>query len=178
MCLNRQCQNVSVFGVHECSAKCSGRGVSTSYFSCYSNLKPTSLVYPTSQQGTHTGSFWGCSMLEMPCVQRARSRSKGSQSITLDAERFNQLDVMASFMLSFKCNKSHSRPVVLVPPSHQKKKKNLCWNLRLYVARNARSCDTVWLWAREHGYWIFLKCQPIKRHWVVLFWDEICAAAA
>lgn len=30
MCLNRQCQNVSVFGVHECSAKCSGRGVSTS----------------------------------------------------------------------------------------------------------------------------------------------------
>lgn len=29
MCLNRQCQNVSVFGVHECSAKCSGRGVST-----------------------------------------------------------------------------------------------------------------------------------------------------
>lgn len=31
MCLNRQCQNVSVFGVHECSAKCSGRGVSTSF---------------------------------------------------------------------------------------------------------------------------------------------------
>lgn len=28
MCLNRQCQNVSVFGVHECSAKCNGRGVS------------------------------------------------------------------------------------------------------------------------------------------------------
>ena len=28
MCLNRQCQNVSEFGVHECSGKCSGRGVS------------------------------------------------------------------------------------------------------------------------------------------------------
>lgn len=31
MCLNRQCQNVSVFGVHECSAKCGGRGVSTAF---------------------------------------------------------------------------------------------------------------------------------------------------
>ncbi|KAK0147895.1 Disintegrin and metalloproteinase domain-containing protein 12 [Merluccius polli] len=28
MCLNRQCQNVSVFSVQECSAKCSGRGKS------------------------------------------------------------------------------------------------------------------------------------------------------
>ena len=28
VCLNRQCQNVSVFGVHECSGKCNGRGVS------------------------------------------------------------------------------------------------------------------------------------------------------
>uniref|UniRef100_A0A8B9RFT5 ADAM metallopeptidase domain 12 n=1 Tax=Astyanax mexicanus TaxID=7994 RepID=A0A8B9RFT5_ASTMX len=27
MCLNRQCQNVSVFGVHQCSGKCHGRGV-------------------------------------------------------------------------------------------------------------------------------------------------------
>ncbi len=31
MCLNRQCQNVSVFGVHECSGKCNGRGVSAEY---------------------------------------------------------------------------------------------------------------------------------------------------
>lgn len=28
VCLNRQCQNVSVFGVHHCSSKCNGRGVS------------------------------------------------------------------------------------------------------------------------------------------------------
>lgn len=28
VCLNRQCQNVSVFGVHQCSGKCNGRGVS------------------------------------------------------------------------------------------------------------------------------------------------------
>lgn len=27
ICLNRQCQNVSVFGVHKCSGKCNGRGV-------------------------------------------------------------------------------------------------------------------------------------------------------
>ncbi|XP_056291382.1 disintegrin and metalloproteinase domain-containing protein 12 [Pseudoliparis swirei] len=27
VCLNRRCQNVSVFGVHECSGKCNGRGV-------------------------------------------------------------------------------------------------------------------------------------------------------
>lgn len=37
------------------------------------------------------------------------------QSIILDAERFNQLDIMASFMLSFKCHSSYSQEVVLVP---------------------------------------------------------------
>ncbi|XP_056907063.1 disintegrin and metalloproteinase domain-containing protein 12-like, partial [Takifugu flavidus] len=35
MCLNRQCQNVSVFGVHECSAKCSGRGVCNNNKNCH-----------------------------------------------------------------------------------------------------------------------------------------------
>ncbi|KAF7661478.1 hypothetical protein LDENG_00260940 [Lucifuga dentata] len=35
MCLNRQCQNVSVFGVHECSSKCSGRGVCNNNKNCH-----------------------------------------------------------------------------------------------------------------------------------------------
>uniref|UniRef100_A0A668AXB8 ADAM metallopeptidase domain 12 n=1 Tax=Myripristis murdjan TaxID=586833 RepID=A0A668AXB8_9TELE len=35
MCLNRKCQNVSVFGVHECSAKCSGRGVCNNNKNCH-----------------------------------------------------------------------------------------------------------------------------------------------
>ncbi|XP_037836939.1 disintegrin and metalloproteinase domain-containing protein 12-like isoform X2 [Kryptolebias marmoratus] len=35
MCLNRQCQNVSVFNVHECAAKCSGRGVCNNNKNCH-----------------------------------------------------------------------------------------------------------------------------------------------
>ncbi|CAB1343690.1 unnamed protein product, partial [Coregonus sp. 'balchen'] len=35
MCLNRQCQNVSVFGVHQCSGKCSGRGVCNNKENCH-----------------------------------------------------------------------------------------------------------------------------------------------
>ncbi|XP_005914230.1 disintegrin and metalloproteinase domain-containing protein 12 isoform X2 [Haplochromis burtoni] len=35
VCLNRQCQNVSVFGVHECSGKCSGRGVCNNKKNCH-----------------------------------------------------------------------------------------------------------------------------------------------
>ncbi|XP_011601535.2 disintegrin and metalloproteinase domain-containing protein 12 isoform X1 [Takifugu rubripes] len=35
VCLNRQCQNVSVFGVHECSGKCNGRGVCNNKNNCH-----------------------------------------------------------------------------------------------------------------------------------------------
>ncbi|XP_034050390.1 disintegrin and metalloproteinase domain-containing protein 12-like [Thalassophryne amazonica] len=35
MCLNRQCQNVSVFGVHECSARCSTHGVCNNNKNCH-----------------------------------------------------------------------------------------------------------------------------------------------
>ncbi|KAK7918819.1 hypothetical protein WMY93_010103 [Mugilogobius chulae] len=35
MCLNRQCQNVSVFGVHQCASKCSGRGVCNNNKNCH-----------------------------------------------------------------------------------------------------------------------------------------------
>ncbi|XP_058255797.1 disintegrin and metalloproteinase domain-containing protein 12 isoform X1 [Hemibagrus wyckioides] len=35
MCLNRQCQNVSVFGVHKCSGKCHGRGVCNNKKNCH-----------------------------------------------------------------------------------------------------------------------------------------------
>ncbi|XP_052002073.1 disintegrin and metalloproteinase domain-containing protein 12-like isoform X2 [Xyrauchen texanus] len=35
ICLNRQCQNVSLFGVHKCSAKCSGRGECNNKKNCH-----------------------------------------------------------------------------------------------------------------------------------------------
>ncbi|XP_068957737.1 disintegrin and metalloproteinase domain-containing protein 12 [Petaurus breviceps papuanus] len=35
LCLNRRCQNISVFGVHECATKCHGRGVCNSNKNCH-----------------------------------------------------------------------------------------------------------------------------------------------
>uniref|UniRef100_A0A672RAS2 ADAM metallopeptidase domain 12 n=1 Tax=Sinocyclocheilus grahami TaxID=75366 RepID=A0A672RAS2_SINGR len=35
MCINRQCQNISVLGVHDCSAKCSGHGVCNNNENCH-----------------------------------------------------------------------------------------------------------------------------------------------
>uniref|UniRef100_W5MM71 ADAM metallopeptidase domain 12 n=1 Tax=Lepisosteus oculatus TaxID=7918 RepID=W5MM71_LEPOC len=35
LCLNRQCQNITVFGVHECSGKCSGHGVCNNNKNCH-----------------------------------------------------------------------------------------------------------------------------------------------
>ncbi|XP_069867501.1 disintegrin and metalloproteinase domain-containing protein 12 [Dipodomys merriami] len=35
ICLNRRCQNVSVFGVHECAMQCHGRGVCNNRKSCH-----------------------------------------------------------------------------------------------------------------------------------------------
>ncbi|RXN08904.1 disintegrin and metallo ase domain-containing 12-like protein [Labeo rohita] len=35
MCINRQCQNISVLGVHDCSAKCSGHGVCNNNKNCH-----------------------------------------------------------------------------------------------------------------------------------------------
>ncbi|XP_032137878.1 disintegrin and metalloproteinase domain-containing protein 12 [Sapajus apella] len=35
ICLNRQCQNISVFGVHECAEQCHGRGVCNNRKNCH-----------------------------------------------------------------------------------------------------------------------------------------------
>ncbi|KAM9197122.1 LOW QUALITY PROTEIN: disintegrin and metalloproteinase domain-containing protein 12 [Dugong dugon] len=35
ICLNRQCQNVSVFGIHDCAAQCHGRGVCNNRKNCH-----------------------------------------------------------------------------------------------------------------------------------------------
>ncbi|NP_001275902.1 disintegrin and metalloproteinase domain-containing protein 12 isoform 3 preproprotein [Homo sapiens] len=35
ICLNRQCQNISVFGVHECAMQCHGRGVCNNRKNCH-----------------------------------------------------------------------------------------------------------------------------------------------
>ncbi|KAF4019336.1 hypothetical protein G4228_011037 [Cervus hanglu yarkandensis] len=35
ICLNRRCENVSVFGVHECAAQCRGRGVCNNRKNCH-----------------------------------------------------------------------------------------------------------------------------------------------
>uniref|UniRef100_A0A8I5N213 ADAM metallopeptidase domain 12 n=1 Tax=Papio anubis TaxID=9555 RepID=A0A8I5N213_PAPAN len=35
ICLNRQCQNISVFGVHECTVQCHGRGVCNNRKNCH-----------------------------------------------------------------------------------------------------------------------------------------------
>lgn len=166
MCLNRQCQNVSVFGVHECSAKCSGRGVSTAPFISFhccedpvrslsiSNRPPPRwLVYLISHSPPppRTEAHFDGNMLRMPCLWWVGSHYNASQSITPRAERFNQLPIMASFMLGFKCHSSYAQPVVLVPKTASKSKKGP----GVIRAKRWELWHTVWLWAGVHGYWIF-----------------------
>ncbi len=62
----------------------------------------------------HTEADFGRNMFKMPGI-RWVGHYNALQSIILLAERFNQLYIMASFMLSFKCHSSYSQTVVLAP---------------------------------------------------------------
>lgn len=82
MCLNRQCQNVSVFGVHACSGKCHGRGVST-VGTCRNDNFAASLAdrhTTDKQQGSSLQSFlwtdphsWNLFFWKMYFLMTARS---------------------------------------------------------------------------------------------------------
>lgn len=76
------------------------------------------------------------------------------QSIILDAERFNQLDIMASFMLSFKCHSSYSQGVVLVPKTVLKSEGRALFGQTLGAV--AHSLTLSW------GAWLFLKFHPLN----------------
>ncbi len=170
MCLNRQCQNVSVFGVHECSAKCTGRGVSTAafwmFFQCYDALMwKLSILKPVPRR---TEAHFSCSMLKMPSVWWAGSHYNALQSIILDAERFNQSLIIASFMLRFKRNSSCSQAAVLVPKTVQKSEGPG------FIRPNAWSSDTQFDFETESmdiGFFLNVSHQTSMGGPV---WDEIC----
>ena len=171
MCLNRQCQNVSVFGVHECSAKCSGRGVSTapfiifpSYDSCLSQTSPALrlVVFLTRHSSFTQKLILAVICSKCPGIRLVGSHYNASQSIILDAERFNQLDIIASFMLSFKCHSSYSEAVVLVPKTVLKSEGQALFGQALEAMTRSLTLSCV-TWILD-----FSKMPPIRSLRVVL----------
>lgn len=79
--------------------------------SCLSNVQ-----FPSLQQKP----ILAASSSKLASSQLVGSCYNASQSIILDAERSNQLDIMASFMLDFERYSSYSEGDVLVPTTELK----------------------------------------------------------
>lgn len=115
----------------------------------------------------HTEAHLGCNMFKMPSIQRV-GHYNASQSIILLAERFNQLDIMASFMLCFKCHSSYSQAVVLAPKTVLKSEGQALFGPTLGAV--AHSLTFSW------GAWI-LDFSLNATHQTSMggpVWDEIC----